>query len=557
MNWLIKNKVTICLLLLGTVFFVIYSWFFFSTTIDTVSSSGQHYIFSWPDAMSNNFFIHEYIEKNNFYKSEALNLQLGNIIHPRSTNVAAGGKIVPMSFLGMLIIYGWIGKFIGKFFVMFLTPFLAAAGAVFFFGLVKRIFNQTVAFISSILLFTLASYWYYANLVMLPTILFVFLVICGMYFFVRQTEPDEKWRRAVFSGASGLLLGLAAITRSTEVFWLAALIVIPLIYYWRRVKFYQVIIFLICLLIPLAILLYYNQQIYGNYFTVGYLKINESRGMLNRLPDELAVNKGSQLFAYAKLLIAPFGFNKLSVWLNVKKYFIDFSWPYFLLFAIGAAAWVNKARQKLAQRQLVYVICSIVAGTWLIVYYGSWEFTDELVLRNNTIGSSYTRYWLPLTILILPMIGYLFDQLLKFKEYKKIFISAIVFFILGLSVFSFNQVYQTVGDGLFDQQKVIGKYQEQASGVARLIEPDAIVINDRADKIFFPNYRVVMFNLDYSIFEKIKPVVGQVPIYYFTERPEIDINYINEKKINSLNLRLDNPQTIDPQFQLYKLSQIK
>ncbi|NQT49683.1 hypothetical protein HQ571_03240 [Candidatus Kuenenbacteria bacterium] len=548
------NKFLLVLIALAVVFFIIYSAFYVSVTLPLANQAEGHYIFSWPDAMANNYFIKQFALTNDFIKTEPLNVELNNVIHPRSTNVTFDGNIVPVSFLGMLIIYGWLTKFIGSYLIMFLTPLLASAMVLFFYGLIRRVFNDLIGFISALLLFGLASFWYYANLVMLPTILFIFLVISGLYFLIRIGDQVEYKYKYGFSILSGLLLSFAVITRLTEAIWIAIIVLVCFIFYRKKVELSQVLIFLVAGLVPLAILLIYNEQTYGSYFTIGYLNLSSGGAIMDRMPPELQVSGGMKIVTYLKLIFAPFGFYEKTILWNFGKYFVEFLLPYVVLCFVGGIVWlINAFKKQVTKNQVCFAVCSFLISVWLVLYYGSWEFVDLLVLENNTVGSSYVRYWLPLNILILPLIAYLLAESLKLKVYKWLKITLITVVIISLTTYSALIVYDSPGDGLVAQKKVIESYYVRAEKVNSFIENDSVIITDRADKLFFPRHQVAVFDLDYTVFSRLQTAINYKPIYYLTLRPETDINYINEKKIKSLNLQLNKFKQIDEQFNLYKL----
>ncbi|MFH0988243.1 MAG: hypothetical protein V1763_02630, partial [Parcubacteria group bacterium] len=177
----------------------------------------------------------------------------------------------------------------------------------------------------------------------------------------------------------------------------------------------------------------------------------------------------------------------------------------------------------------------------------------SMVLTLNNIASSYTRYFLPIGIMMLPFVAYLLNKILSLKANKVLRYALVSMIVIGLTVFSFAKVYLAPNDGLFAQKKVIEGYYEQAQAVEKLIEPNAIIITDRADKLFWPRHPVVMFNLDYSIFPLLKKVVGQTPVYYFASLADKDINFINANKIKSLGLKFVDKQKIDNSFSLWRL----
>ena len=118
-NWIMNNKSYLTILvILAVIFGFVYCWFGGEVN-ELAHENNREMIFSWPDAMANNFFIGEFIANSDFVKDEVLNENLKNAIHPRSTNVV-NWNIVPMSFLGMLILFGMIGKLITVNYVIYL-----------------------------------------------------------------------------------------------------------------------------------------------------------------------------------------------------------------------------------------------------------------------------------------------------------------------------------------------------------------------------------------------------------------------------------------------------
>ena len=456
--------------------------------------------------------------------------------------------------------YGWIGKVIGSNLVLFLTAIFGAFTPLLFYGIVRRLFNKQVAFFSAVLLFTLSAFVYYSSLAMLHTTFFIFLIMAGLYFFIRQGEEINK-NKSYFAALSGLFYGLALITRSVEFFWIGLLILIPFFIYIKKIRLVWILTFLACLFIPVLVLMYYNYQIYDNAFTLGYLNMQSDGHLLDRLTDEFEVSSaGNVLVNYLKLIFIPFGFSAKYIYLNFNKYIIDFSFPYLTFATFGFVLMIiDFAKKKLKQKQLVFVIVSAIICAWLSVYYGNWQFIDPLVLQYNFIGSSYVRYFLPIYIILLPFVAYLLHKTLSFK-YKvyNLIKYAIVIAIIGyLSFYSYNLVYKSTHDGLIKQKDVIKSSYARANEIDSLVEKNAIIITNRHDKLLWPKHRVVMFNLDYTVFPRLNEVIDRYPIYYYTLMPDVDINYINKKKISEFNLELIEVKKIDEQFRLFRLNNVE
>ncbi|MBT5337970.1 hypothetical protein HN858_01250 [Candidatus Falkowbacteria bacterium] len=543
------------IIVLTIVFFVVYSWFLVTATLPGQESTGQ-LIFSWPDAMANNYFIEHFVDNGNFKKVESLNQELSSIIHPRSANVLPNsGDVVPVSFLGFVIILGLIGKIIGLTLVRFITPLAAVIAVFYFYKLISRIFNEQTGFLSAILLFSLASFWYYASLVMLPTVLFTSLLIVGLYYFVLQGEEKYKWH---YSALSGLLVGLALIVRLSELVWVLALLLVITIAYKNKFNWTRLLYFILGGIVPVALLLGFNWQTYGSMFSFGYFNTTSNLDLLSKLPTEIEIGQSGSVIGFLKLLFIPFGFYETRILGNIMNYFVLMFWPYVGVFICGLIFWLRQwLKNRKVTAQLVYLIGSLVVFVILIIYYGSWQFVDKMVLENNTIGSSYMRYWLPLNIIILPFIAYLLVQINKLplkKIWSNLIVGVVVFCLIG---YSFALVYQTPGDGLIDQKIVLQSYHDRARTVQGLIFEDSIVITDRTDKLLFPKYRVIDFNLDYTIFTDLKKVINAQSVYYLNLLGEEDIDYINDRKLQGLGLKLVEPSQIDSVYKLYKLQNLE
>ncbi|MBU1131897.1 hypothetical protein KKC32_01430 [Patescibacteria group bacterium] len=545
------NSTTIILILLGILFFVVYSFLTITTTLPSAEKYDYQFIFGWPDEMANHFFISQFIETNHFSLAVPENIELQNVIHPRSVNIF-NSNLVPMGFLGMLILYGIIGKLIGASAVLFLTPLLAVFAVFFFYGIIKIVFNRKIAFISAVLLFTLATYCYYANMAMLSNILFIFLLLAGIYFILKSADNRSK---LVYTGIGALLISSSLIVRTSEIMFVAPLIIIPFIAYYREINWRQIIIFLSVLLFPILLLCYFNNDLYGNCFSLGYLKMNGAENIIDRLPGEFSVDSGSSLISYFKLAIIPFGFHPRLIFFNLNKYFFHLLWPYFFLFLGGLSVWFfNFYKKNYSKKESIFILSFFASCFFLCISYGSWQFLDPIVLKYNTIGSSYARYWIPLNIFMLPVIAYLFFHILEMKKFKIFKYIVIVFFTIALSAFSLVLAFYSPQDGLVDQREIISGNYDKAASVDRMIEKNAIVITDRADKLFFPRRRTVVFNSDDSIFPKLKKAIETEQIYYFTTMSDAEIERLNGEVLSRSDLVLNDPVAVDGVFRLLKLS---
>ena len=102
-------------------------------------------------------------------------------------------------------------------------------------------------------------------------------------------------------------------------------------------------------------------------------------------------------------------------------------------------------------------------------------------------------------------------------------------------------------------KKDLWEYYDKKAIISLYTEKNSLIITDRADKIFFPQRKVVSFMMNYDIFKDLPAVVKNIPVYYYTLMPQKDIDYINENKIKEYNLKFVEPKVVDSQFRLYRL----
>jgi len=131
------------LLILSVGFFFVYS-FLASGNVAPVR-------FTWPDEMANHYFISSFVNNNSLVVPEALNTTANNFIVPRSVNLL-NGNLVPGTFLGFILLLGLIVKVIGVNALLFVTPFFGALIPLIFYLILRRIFEQRLALLSTILL---------------------------------------------------------------------------------------------------------------------------------------------------------------------------------------------------------------------------------------------------------------------------------------------------------------------------------------------------------------------------------------------------------------------
>lgn len=115
---------------------------------------------------------------------------------------------------------------------------------------------------------------------------------------------------------AGLFAGLAVITRTSELLWLAPSFFIIWLFYARRIGFIKLILFFAGLFLALLPIAYWNTILYQNPWSGGYNEMNRSlaelssaSGAVVKLTFEGQIDKYRDYFQTVAHNIFYFGFN--------------------------------------------------------------------------------------------------------------------------------------------------------------------------------------------------------------------------------------------------------
>ncbi|MBU1146641.1 glycosyltransferase family 39 protein [Patescibacteria group bacterium] len=536
-KWIKENRAEAGLIFLAVIFFFIYSWFYLGTAAESAK-------FNSPDEAANYFFIKNYVAEGSLKVFEPLNLTTGGIIHPRSITTA-GGNLIPGSFLGLILIYGWLAKIFTLGVIWWLTPFFAGAAVFFLYGIVKSIFDRRIALWSSFLLLVHPAFWYYASRGFFPNVLFVSLLLAGFYFLVGRKKPGTASWNYVNFVLSGLFFGLAMAVRLSEVIWVGAALFLLFLIYRKNLKWSEVAIFLFSAGVAFVPVFLYNRMIYGDPFTTAY-----------NLGQGAAVGGGTAWFATALKFIFPFGLQIKNVLKNFSTYFVGMFWWFAIPAAFGASVFIKKlVAGKLDKKIIVYLSLGGFISLFLFLYYGSWFFYDNPA-KEASIGTSYARYWLPIYILSLPLVAFTLIKLVDFiRPLKEKFFAALLCLIFIL--FGVNLTFFDKNDGLAYIYKNVWDYAAIAETVNVTIPSEAVIIVDRADKIFFPEHRVITPLREESTYTAIPELAKILPLYYYgLPLAEKEMDYLYDGRINREEIEIVEIKNFGAET-LYQLKYLK
>ena len=184
-----------------------------------------------------------------------------------------------------------------------------------------------------------------------------------------------------------------------------------------------------------------------------------------------------------------------------------------------------------------------------------------------SLEQAYSRYWLPIYIFGLPFAAMAAQTLIKNAlailsnrcadsrgKIRKIERNAILgFAVLLLFNFSVSSAVLERNVGLAKVRQNTLEYKEVADKAKRLIESSAIIAAGKADKGFFPEFKVIASEIDTSKKAKqLKKILQKAPVYISI----LDFAGQSEKlnKLKSLGFKIGKEVKINDEVKLYKIS---
>ncbi len=503
-------------------------------------------IFISPDETATQFFTRAFSTTGSYRVLDRVNETFGGLLHPRSV-VTDGIFLLPGGFLGLSTIYSFFVFFFGAWVLTFLTPMIAIAAVFAWMKLLEQWFSKRVAIVSAIVLLFHPAFWYYASRGLMPNVLFASLLIFGAFFMTRSPSPFEGEGRGEVSCnvLSGLCFGLALFVRLAEVYWVLPLIIF-LLFTMRSPSPFEgegrgewlhsvrdLILFFVSFSIPLLLMFFLNAQTYGHPFAFGYTFVSSSQNVIavatqdDTIPDRL-----SWLF--------PFGFHPRAIfWHTLDYLLLLFWWLTIPTFAALPMVFRNK-------KQKGYVIVTVLMAIWLCIWYGSWRLNDNPDPTQITIANSYVRYWLPLFVLSTPFIASSFVwiservQSLSSPVKGRLGGVSLCLLLLIMGILNVRIVFFAGQDALIRVEQTLQDSKWIRAQVFDLTPSDAIIIVDRADKLFFPFRHVIYPLRSETTYAAMPDLVDRAPLYYYgVTLPQKDLDFLNQTKLSPLRMRID------------------
>lgn len=523
-------------------FVVVATTFFLGTLLLPLASQGE--LFISPDETANAYFAKQFALSGSLRVEDNLSAQFDDSLYPRSI-VAKDGALLPQSFVGLPVLYGVLINLFGGWILFVLTPLLVILAALALRRLLRAWFSETVANLSSLLFLLHPAVWYYSARGLMHNVLFVCLLIFGVYFFVCRPIAFHLQRCEKRLGKmrpfqlhfdrvlAGVLIGLSLFVRASEVYWIGALL-IGLVFFLIKHDWKEIVRLGLGICIGILPFFWLNMITYGNPLVTGYT--------VTSVVETIKEDVSSTEFVF------PFGVDFRAASAHVVDYGIVLFWWLSSLVLVGFPLVVRNRRW--------YAGIFVVVAVWLGIWYGSWTFFDNPDPSQITIANSYIRYWLPVFILAIPFVAEGIIWIVgraRGSFAQKLLFGSLLVLVAGFNV---RLVFFEGQDALIRMSRQLTEFRFIKEDVLKQTPSDSVIIVDRADKLFFPD-RHIRYPLRLEqTYELMPRLANAIPLYYFgITFPEKDINYLNQTKLPPLGLQIEFVKTYGMES-LYRIVEV-
>lgn len=505
------SRMRYILLIVSVLFFGSYFYLHGIEALSDLRTGVSHNIISnQPDEMANYFFIKELVINHSFGWYEPLNEIASSQVHARSMTVI-NARLEPIGFPFFIVLVSVLafvptmifGISVFNVLAISLVPLLVIASNFLLYGIVRRVWNDRMALISSILLFLLPAWWYWASRPFQHTIPFIFCILLSLYGVLRIQDATGVREKLCYAMVSALGISCALAIRPNELVWVVGLY--GYIVYLIRVHVSkQQIIAWGATIAFVAILFFVIQDaFYGSPFASGYVKPTVDG-------DAGGVLGGGQGVSFLRAFFFPFGFHIATAFTTTYRYFFLLfnSWT---LWAFVSFLFILARGQKTIRKYtLVYCIVSL----YLILWYGSWSFSDNL-LGVLSIGSSQTRYFMPIYIGMVPLIAYFCDRILiTLTRTRQILATSVLVLIFSLA--SHGAVFASFPEGLATIKNTLYEYTKRQADIYTHVPEYGLVVTRFGDKYIFPGRKVIIRTEETIWASSVKKLLELgVPVWWY------------------------------------------
>lgn len=480
--------------------------------------------FNSPDETANHVFSRRLAGGQPLPLVEPLAAVGNGIVHPRGTAIWQG-RIVPLSFLGLPVWYGVIGSLMHPAVIPYLTPVVAALGGLALWRFLRGIFSPTVAWWSAASLPLLPPWWYYAARGLFHQVPFVASVVVGLWLAGRLHRQGGL----ISALGVGVSFGFALTLRTIEAIWVVPLVVGLIVACPRQHRRWWWVSGAAMLLSLLPVVVQ-QWATYGSPWRLGYVLPPPDGG------QSMAIG------GFPWLTVFPYGLHPRLIVQNVWRYALQLlpwvTWPAL----VGAAALLARWRTRsAAQRGYLGAVALLAVVT--LPYYGSARISDNLNPDAVTLGMSYARYWLPLAVAALPLMVLGWQWVAGWLPRPVWRHGALTLLAAGFAVWSVRLTWFAGDESLSRVVAAVQQGYTKRERVAAVVAPSAVIVAERADKLFFPSFPVVATLLDAGVQRDLPALVALRPVYYYTFLDDAGIRRLTPA-LDRVGLKLQDPVPI-------------
>jgi phosphate starvation-inducible membrane PsiE len=301
-------------------------------------------------------------------------------------------------------------------------------------------------------------------------------------------------------------------------------------------------------------------------------KIAASTGEVLQASGEAKLSQYRKYLSTVKNTVFYFGFKPEQSQEMFEHYVLEMFPLFVYLGALGLLVLAVKVGRRFPKKYLVYLLVWGLSGAILVYYYGSWKFNDNPNPDSYTIGNSYTRYWLPIYLMLLPFVAYAIDSVARAisltgakdpwhpSRVRSLTGDGLrVAATLGLAAISIIFVLFGSEEGLAYTYHTNLAERRVAEQVFSLTEDNSIIITQYYDKFFFPDRRVIVGRLpNDEILAAAVDLARHYPLYYYNFYLDADdVSYLNSRKFAPYNLKMSLIKKMNASFGLYRLEALE
>ena len=402
-------------------------------------------------------------------------------MHPRSF-VTQGDALVPVGFVGTSILASVFYRIGGSWGMTFFFALLALSVAYPIWKCMLPL-GKWPARAGVIAWLTFPTVLLYANRGLFPNLPVVSLTVWSLYLLQVQTTETKKRTLNVLAG---VLIGLALSIRPVEVIWILPWNAFAM--WWaqkkeerslrKMVTSRETALFFASVLFTSCVFAIVGRTTYGSWLAIGY----HLKDVGNTSDQVVAVASGQASQSLTSVL--PFGIHPRNIWFNVKSYLISFMWPWFLLGIAGVAVfWKDRSKR-------IWIVLAGWTMFSLFILYGSGLYQDHVRLGAVTVGNSFLRYMLPLSVVGVFLVAGLVRCIETWITREGVARVVIVFFLACVSFFGIWTAFLRDDEGLIQDRIELQRYSDIRAQAVTALPADTVVFSDRSDKIFYPVFRV-------------------------------------------------------------------